>query len=62
MTTPFTAQAVAFALALVVTVSLLAGVSGAADLQYNGAAVAQASATTLPTQQVVIVGKRIARA
>jgi len=61
MTKNFTAQAAAFSLAIVVTLSLLAGLSGMADQQYQGAVVAQTSTDTLPTQQVVIVGKRIAQ-
>ena len=64
MTKTFTAQAVAFSLAALVTVSLLASVSGVADQQYQGAVVAHAApaTTTIATQHVVIVGKRIARA
>ena len=62
MTKTFTAQAVAFSLAAFVTVSLLASVSGVADQQYSLAVVAQTSTDTMPTQQVVIVGKRIPRA
>jgi len=66
MTQTFTVQAAALALAAVVTFSLLGSVSGVADRQYDSAVVAQAtSATTtetFPTQQVVIVGKRVPRA
>jgi hypothetical protein len=46
-------------LALVVTFSLLASVSGMADQQYDKARVAQAS--TSPTQVVLITGQHIAR-
>ena len=55
----FAAQAVAFSLAAFVTVSLLASVSGMADQQHNGAVAA--TTATIASQQVVIVGKRIAR-
>jgi len=61
MNKTFTVQAAALALAAVVTFSLLGSVGGVADKQYDQA-VAQASTDTLPTQQVVIVGKRIPRA
>ncbi|HSI57353.1 MAG TPA: hypothetical protein VLA16_07345 [Ideonella sp.] len=62
MTQTFTVQAVALSLAAIVTLSLLTSVSGVADQQYDSAVVAQTSTDTMPTQQVVIVGKRIARA
>ena len=62
MTKTFTVQAVACSLAAIVTLSLLTSVSGVADRQYDNAAVAQTTTDTLPTQQVVIVGKSMARA
>ena len=62
MTKTFTVQAVALSLAALVTLSLLSSVSGVADQQYGSAVIAQTSTDTAPTQQVVIVGKRIARA
>ncbi|HSI56974.1 MAG TPA: hypothetical protein VLA16_05430 [Ideonella sp.] len=62
MTKTFTVQAVALSLAAVVTLSLLTSVSGVADRQYDSAVVAQTATDTLPTQQVVIVGKRMPRA
>ncbi|HSI56972.1 MAG TPA: hypothetical protein VLA16_05420 [Ideonella sp.] len=62
MTKTFTVQAVALSLAAIVTLSLLTSVSGVADRQYDNAVVAQTATDTLPTQQVVIVGKRLSRA
>ncbi len=63
MTQTFTVQAAALALAAVVTFSLLGSVGGVADRQYDSALVAQTTTTdTMPTQQVVVVGKRVPRA
>lgn len=66
MTKTFTVQAAALALAAAVTFSLLGSIGGVADQQYDNAVVAQTatdSATdTIPTQQVVVIGKRLPRA
>ena len=62
MNTTFTVQAAALALAAVVTFSLLGSVGNVANQQYDKAVVAQTATDTIPTQQVVIVGKRLPRA
>ena len=62
MNKTFTVQAAALALAAVVTFSLLGSVGSVANRQYDQAVVAQTSADMIPTQQVVIVGKRVPRA
>ena len=62
MNKSFTVQAVALSLAAVVTLTLLTSVSGVANRQYDNAVIAQTTTDTIPTQQVVIVGKRIPRA
>ncbi|HSI56978.1 MAG TPA: hypothetical protein VLA16_05450 [Ideonella sp.] len=62
MNKTFTVQAAALSLAAVVTLTLLSSVSGVANRQYDNAVIAQTTTDTIPTQQVVIVGKRISRA
>jgi len=62
--TPFTTSSAAarssfFALAAVVTLSLLASVGGLADHQYDSALVAQAN--SVPTQVVVVTAQRLPR-